>query len=416
MTKDHGRPESREGIRRGSREPRGKRQAGAPLVSVVIPCYNQAHFLGEAIESVLVQSHPNFEVVVIDDGSTDDTSEVAARYPGVCLVRQENQGLSGARNAGLARSEGEYVVFLDADDRLLPEALETSVGYLEARPECAFVHGHYRSITLDGLSLLEQPQAVVREDEPYAKLLYRNYISMHATVMYRRTVFETVGDFDTSLGACEDYDLYLRVARRFPVCSHENVVAEYRQHDSNMSRNPALMLSASITVLRSQWRHIRGHKQYEESYKAGIRFWQHYYGDPLVGKVRTHAREREGGCVLRGTMVLLRYYPCGLLLSERRIERRKLGWWLQNRRDALKACEQRLKELECTQEEESENVSLLAKERQEVQELKRRIQWFERRIQDLSLRARLRARIVQNSKSRRLLKRLGRVRAKLSKR
>src|SRR5829696_2931566 len=139
MTKDHGRPESREGIRRGSREPRGKRQAGAPLVSVVVPCYNQARFLGEAIESVLAQSHPLFEVVVVDDGSTDDTSEVAARYPGVRLVRQENRGLSGARNAGLARSRGEYVVFLDADDRLLPGALEAGVERLGANPQCAFV-------------------------------------------------------------------------------------------------------------------------------------------------------------------------------------------------------------------------------------------------------------------------------------
>src|SRR5215210_2105808 len=98
--------------------------AGTPLVSVIIPCYNQAHFLGEAIESVLGQSYPNFEIVVVDDGSPDDTAEVAARYPEVRYICQDNQGLSAARNTGLGQSEGEYVVFLDADDRLLPEALE----------------------------------------------------------------------------------------------------------------------------------------------------------------------------------------------------------------------------------------------------------------------------------------------------
>ena len=94
-------------------------RAEAALVSVVIPCYNQAHFLGEAIESVLAQTYPHLEIVVVDDGSTDNTGEVAARYPGVRYVRQENQGLAAARNTGLRHSSGDYLVFLDADDRLL---------------------------------------------------------------------------------------------------------------------------------------------------------------------------------------------------------------------------------------------------------------------------------------------------------
>jgi len=134
MTKGHARGEDVVEAKRGIRSPQKKQEVVAGLVSVVIPCYNQAHFLGEAIESVLAQSYPNFEIIVVDDGSTDDTSEVARRYPGVRLVRQENKGLSGARNAGLAHSEEEYVVFLDADDRLLPDALETVLEHLEAHP------------------------------------------------------------------------------------------------------------------------------------------------------------------------------------------------------------------------------------------------------------------------------------------
>ena len=122
-------------------------------MSVVIPCYNQAHFLSEAIESVLAQSYPHFEIVVVDDGSTDDTPKVAARYPAVRCIRQDNRGLSAARNAGLGCSEGEYVVFLDADDRLLPEALEVGLECFDANPECAFVSGHYREISVDGSPL-----------------------------------------------------------------------------------------------------------------------------------------------------------------------------------------------------------------------------------------------------------------------
>src|SRR5215217_7762241 len=109
---------STSGVAEGERD-----EAKVPLVTVVIPCYNQAHFLKEAIESVLKQSYAHYEIVVVDDGSTDETSEVASSYEGVRLIRQENRGLAEARNTGIKHSEGDFLVFLDADDRLLPEAL-----------------------------------------------------------------------------------------------------------------------------------------------------------------------------------------------------------------------------------------------------------------------------------------------------
>src|SRR5215212_207946 len=149
MTKDHARREDVVEAKRDIRDSQKEQEVVAGLVSVVIPCYNQAHFLGEAIESVLAQNHLRFEIVVVDDGSTDDTAEVAACYPGVRCVRQDNRGLSAARNNGLRHSEGEYVVFLDADDRLLPEALETGLKCFEAHPECAYVYGHFRVIARD---------------------------------------------------------------------------------------------------------------------------------------------------------------------------------------------------------------------------------------------------------------------------
>jgi glycosyltransferase involved in cell wall biosynthesis len=417
MTKDQARGENVVEAKRDIRDLQKEQEVVAGLVSVVIPCYNQAHFLGEAIESVLDQSYPNFEIIVVDDGSPDDTSEVAGSYPEVRLVRQENQGLSGARNAGLARSEGEYVVFLDADDRLLPEALEVHLEHLEAHPECAFVSGPCRRIAADGSPLPTPPRRHVEGDD-YLVLLHRCYIWPPAVVMYRRAVFETVGGFNTSLSPAADHEMYLRIARKFPVCSHEKVVAEYRQHGASMQRNPAVMLSAAATARSSQRKYIRGHKQYEESYKAGIRFVQWLYGDRLADEVRAHFRKREWKQALRGTLVLLRYHPWGILLSERRMERRNLVQWVQDRREELKVRERRLKGLEGAQQEPES--TLLAEERQEVQQLRNRIQGFERRIQNLSLRARLRTRlrtrIGQNGKSRRLLKRLGRLRAKKSQR
>src|SRR4028118_1383709 len=141
----------------------GRARSEEGKASVVIPCYNQARFLGEAIESVLSQTYTDFEVIVVDDGSTDDTAEVASSYAAedarVRLVRQENRGLAGARNRGLAESRGEYVVFLDSDDRLAEEALEVGVRELDAHPECAFVSGHHRPISADGVAY-----AVPRQD------------------------------------------------------------------------------------------------------------------------------------------------------------------------------------------------------------------------------------------------------------
>ncbi|PYL19270.1 MAG: hypothetical protein DMF41_10205, partial [Verrucomicrobia bacterium] len=107
-----------------------------PLVSVVIPCYDQAHFLSEAIESVLAQTYPHFELVVVDDGSNDNTAAVVNRYPGIRYFRQENQGLAAARNAGLRQTMGEYLVFLDSDDRLLPSALEAGLRCFRENPAC----------------------------------------------------------------------------------------------------------------------------------------------------------------------------------------------------------------------------------------------------------------------------------------
>src|ERR671933_2460451 len=218
-----------------SRDTESERREKAGLVSVIIPCYKQAHFLAEAIESVLEQTYPHFEIVVVDDGSTDNTSEVASGYypsEKVRLLRQENKGLSAARNAGLAESRGEYVVFLDADDRLLAEALEVGIRELEAHPECAFVSGHIRRIAADGSPLSTPPQALHNahvEGDHYLGLLHYNSVWIPGSVMYRRSVFDPVGGFDPSVNGAADYDLYLRIARDYPVHHHGEAVLDYRR-------------------------------------------------------------------------------------------------------------------------------------------------------------------------------------------
>jgi glycosyltransferase involved in cell wall biosynthesis len=278
------------------------------LVSVIIPCYNYARYLGQAIESVLAQSYSHFEIIVIDDGSRDSTAEVTTRYPEVRYVWQENQGLSAARNTGLRQSRGSYLIFLDADDLLLPDALEIGLNCLKERPDCAFVSGHSRSIREDGSLLKEYPQYPIG-DNHYLALLQGNYIGVPATVIYRRAALETIGGFDTSLPVCEDYDLYLRLAQKFPLYRHAQVVAEYRRHGANMSGNITLMLKTGLAVLDSHGQQAKHDWQAREAYRAGIRNWQEYYGDKLLQQLGQGRAEGAYRQVIRDLIALAWYAP-----------------------------------------------------------------------------------------------------------
>jgi glycosyltransferase involved in cell wall biosynthesis len=277
------------------------------LVSVIVPCYNHAHFLGEAIESALAQTYPYLEIIVVDDGSSDNTREVAARYPQVRYVRQENQGLAAARNTGLRHSTGSYLVFLDADDRLLSQAVEMGLHQLQAHPDCAFAFGRWRQIAVDGSPLPKAPIPRIEiEGDHYVCLLQRNHVEMHATVVYRRTALEAVGAFDPTLRAAEDYDLYLRIARQYPICSHGAIVAEYRRYGSNMTNDPALMLRSAVTVLRRQRPYVRGDARRAAGYRAGLRSWYGYYGRQLVKEIIAKAAARQWGRALHDLAVLMR--------------------------------------------------------------------------------------------------------------
>jgi len=281
------------------------------LVSVIIPCYNYAHFLGEAIESVLCQTDSRYEVIVIDDGSTDSSSEVATNYPQVRGIRQENRGLSESRNRGIRESRGTYLVFLDADDRLLPTALEIGVNALEANPECAFAYGRCQRINFDG-NFMPSNYETVSEDH-YVALLHRNHIWMPAQVMYRRSIFQQVSGFNPAISAAADYDLYMRVCREFPVVNHNQIIAEYRQHQGNMSNNNGLMLKNTVTALRSQRKLIRRDKHLLQVYREGMKHWRCFYGEEYVDEIRVRLRQPgRRWQVMKDVMILARYYPTSI--------------------------------------------------------------------------------------------------------
>ena len=232
---------------------------------------------------------------------------MAAGYPGVICLHQSHQGLAAARNAGIDASKGELLVFLDADDRLLPNALESGVDCLRTRPECGFVFGAHRTIAAGA----EQPGPVrlgeIHQDV-YLEMLSRNCVAMHGTILFRREAVLAVGKYDRRQRAAEDYDLCLRVARRFPVACHSNVVAEYWKHEGNMSGDPGLMLRESLRALRKQRRQLHSAEE-RAAFREGIRHWQHYYGEGQWAVVARTLKVRQIAAAVRAALLLVRFAP-----------------------------------------------------------------------------------------------------------
>jgi len=244
--------------------------------AVVVTTYNHARFLREALESVVTQTIRPAEIIVVDDGSTDHPELVVSDFAAVHLVRQPNKGLAAARNAGWLASGCDFVVFLDADDRLCPDALAINLASILARPDCGFVYGAYRKIDEAGRPVSAKHFRAAGEDA-YASLLRENCVAMHGTVMYRRQCLTAVGGFNAALQACEDYDLYLRLARLFPVRCSDELVAEYRIHSTNMSHNASTMLAAALEVLNAQRREVSARDAWSAAYSEGMANWVRFF-------------------------------------------------------------------------------------------------------------------------------------------
>jgi glycosyltransferase involved in cell wall biosynthesis len=243
------------------------------LISVVIPCYNHGNYLARAIVSVLSQTYQHTEIIVVDDGSVDNTKQVAEEFSNVIYVYQHNQGLSAARNTGIDHSKGKHILFLDADDWLQPDMLKKSYEILSGHAEAAFVSGGHIKIN-DAGEILEEVRENITSDH-YLHFLQGNYIGMHATVLYARWIFDTLR-YDTTLRACEDYDLYLKISRVHPVLHHTDIAAYYYMHGSNMSANTRLMLDSVLLVLNRQEPFLKT-KEEKNALVRGRNIWKEYY-------------------------------------------------------------------------------------------------------------------------------------------
>jgi len=220
-----------------------------PTVSVVIPAYNAERYIGETLQSVLAQTYRDFEVVVVDDGSTDGTREIVRRYgERVRLIEQPNSGPSAARNRGIREARGEFIAFVDSDDLWLPEKLTLQMP-LFADDEVGLVYCRAARVDAEGRALNEssgrKPQGWVFED-----FLLRNHCPTSGAVV-RREAFERCGYFPEDMVWAEDWHLWLRIAREYRFAAVEEVLTHHRVHGGALTRRHWEMYRGARSVLES---------------------------------------------------------------------------------------------------------------------------------------------------------------------
>jgi glycosyltransferase involved in cell wall biosynthesis len=211
-----------------------------PSVSVIIPTYNRAELIHESLDSVFFQTFRDYEVIVVDDGSTDNTAEVLrplAEQGKLRYIRQSNQGASAARNRGIAEARGNFIAFLDSDDLFDPAKLELQVKYYQAHPEMGLVHSGFTKFDNNGNDLGYRDTSWFSGDIYPRILLYWTTLMTMDTVVVAKNVFDSVGLFDSNLVYGEDLDMWRRIARKYPFGFINRSLARIRVHEGNISGN-----------------------------------------------------------------------------------------------------------------------------------------------------------------------------------
>jgi len=226
-----------------------------PLVSVVIPAYNAEKYLDETVRSVCLQAYSNWELIIIDDGSTDGTAVIAKSYvkkdKRISYCYQVNQKMASARNAGIARARGEYIAFLDADNIFLPNKLTDQVAYLEGHPECGVCYASIRHF-YDGepnVFYTNKSEESPHSGDIFRELLGRNFINVLA-VLVRREVFEKYGAFQEGWYSCDEQYVWINLSYHSVIFSYlDTVVGFLRLHRTSDSARPDYLIRTASRYL-----------------------------------------------------------------------------------------------------------------------------------------------------------------------
>ncbi len=275
-----------------------------PLVSAIIPNYNYARYVGEAVESALGQTYPNIEVIVVDDGSKDNSLEVLEKYrKRIKIIEQENSGVCVARNRGVAESKGEYIAFLDADDVWLPEKIAIQIHELEESPGAVFTNCGMQLIDPDGKplgSLVEGKSGNVTStllgfNEPAT-------VGIASTGLVSRRIFETISGFDTRLSTAADWDFCFRLSRLGEFIFIPKPLVKYRMHNSNMHGNIHLMEKDMVLCFDKAFAEVGEHQDRRDE----------YYGNLFRVLAGSYFRSGQYSDFLRTAAKSVWYRPAGI--------------------------------------------------------------------------------------------------------
>lgn len=305
-------------------------------VSVIIPTYNRGDYICEALDSVFAQTFQDFEVIVVDDGSTDGTRQKIKRYmPRIKYIYQENAGVSAARNKGIAVSKGRYLAFLDSDDLWVRDKLKLQVEFMDSNPGFGMVCCDICMLKRDQIVYPSafQKKRFMASGYIFGNLIRENFIST-PTVMVRREVFNNIGMFDELLPVAEDYDMWLRIAREYLIGVMDTCLVRCRMHDANISWAKIMMYpDMHIKALKKHekirysdnefvMKHIR-ERLSEEYYSRGyINFCQ---GNNKLARTDFLYSLRYGLLEIRTPFLLLLTVPSPYMTDKlRRLRRRVL--------------------------------------------------------------------------------------------
>jgi len=249
-----------------------------PCISVVMPVYNSQRFVGQAVESILNQTYRDFELIIVDDGSTDGSYDILQDYARsddrIVLVRQANGGVAAASNRGLAVSRGEFLARMDHDDIAMPYRFQRQVEYLKSHPECLAVGGKVLMIDTEGYPIRVCDVALTHEE--IEARMPSNWAIFHPTMMARIQAMRSIGGYSIEFSNMEDLDLYLKLAEHGRLANIPEVLLQYRQHFSSLC----------YTKGRNEHQHLRERIVEEASKRRGKDL------KPLMLKPATRTVER----------------------------------------------------------------------------------------------------------------------------
>ena len=264
-----------------------------PLVSIITPVYNGEKYLEETLLSVFSQTYKHWELIVVDDGSTTDAcAKICQKYPDkLNYIRQENRGPNAARNEGIHRAKGEFVAFMDADDLWLTDKLEKQVSFYQLLMSRGIQAGlvYTKSLNIDDTGKVVGRSSLNQSGNIYNDLIYANIVGTPSSVMVHKNVFNQAGYFDESLRSWEDWELWIRISRKYEIHCLDEFLTRYRRTENAASRNTGLMASnverIVEMIIRNEAGSLNKNKEAAENFRR-------FHRDEIRKAWKESARER----------------------------------------------------------------------------------------------------------------------------